>query len=325
MADHDQRLKSILQAFFVEFLALFFPKWAERLDASAAVWLDKEAFNDPPEGRRRVLDLLARVPVRPGTSPLPGNPTELIALVHTEIEAADRTTVAREQLWLGYAHLRSKYRLPVLPLAVYLNVGLEGVGVDEFTETFGDLEVVRFRCIYVGLPALDAVQYVAGENILGVALASLMRVPEAEQGRLISEALRRIAAANIDESRRFMLAEMVQAYWPLNEEQRKVYETMLGTPGFEGVRAMNKTERELGREEGVQTGLKQGLKQGLQQGHQQGHQQGQREAIIEILEYRFGELPPGAQNRIQTMDRQQLLDVKKRITSAQSLKDLGLE
>ena len=125
MADHDQRLKSILQAFFVEFLALFFPKWAERLDASAAVWLDKEAFNDPPEGRRRVLDLLARVPVRPGTSPLPGNPTELIALVHTEIEAADRTTVAREQLWLGYAHLRSKYRLPVLPLAVYLNVGLE--------------------------------------------------------------------------------------------------------------------------------------------------------------------------------------------------------
>ena len=72
---------------------------------------------------------------------------------------------------------------------------------------------------------------------------------------------------------------------------------------------MNKTERELGREEGVQTGLK----------------QGQQEAIKEILEYRFGELPQAAQNRIQTMDRQQLVDVKKRITSAQSLKDLGLE
>ena len=72
---------------------------------------------------------------------------------------------------------------------------------------------------------------------------------------------------------------------------------------------MNKTERELGREEGVQTGLK----------------QGQQEAIKEILEYRFGELPQVAQNRIQTMDRQQLVDVKKGITSAQSLKDLGLE
>ena len=102
-----------------------------------------------------------------------------------------------------------------------------------------------------------------------------MRVPESEQGRLISEALRRIAAANIDESRRFMLAEMVQAYWPLNEKQRTVYETMLGSPGFEGVKAMNKTERELGREEGVQ--------------------QGHREAIIEILQYRFGELPQVAQ------------------------------
>ena len=68
---------------------------------------------------------------------------------------------------------------------------------------------------------------------------------------------------------------------------------------------MNKTVREEGIEEGVQ--------------------KGQREAIIEILEYRFGELPPVAQNRIQTMDRQQLVDVKKRIMSAQSLQDLGLE
>ena len=148
-----------------------------------------------------------------------------------------------------------------------------------------------------------------------------MRVPEAEQGRLISEALRRIAAANIDESRRFMLAEMVQAYWPLNEEQRKIYETMLGTPGFEGVRAMNKTERELGREEGVQTGLK----QGLQQGHQQGHQLGQRELILKILQVQFGSLPEATQNRLQAMDQEQLVEVGLGISKAKSLRDLGLE
>ena len=62
--DHDQRFKILIQTFFLEFLLLFFKEWAERLDATAVEWLDKEVFLDPPDGPRRVLDLVGKLPPR---------------------------------------------------------------------------------------------------------------------------------------------------------------------------------------------------------------------------------------------------------------------
>ena len=56
--DHDQRFKTLIQEFFGDFLALFFRPWAERLDTEAVEWLTQEVFPDPPEGPRRVLDLV---------------------------------------------------------------------------------------------------------------------------------------------------------------------------------------------------------------------------------------------------------------------------
>src|SRR5260370_5884545 len=64
--DHDQRFKTLIQLFFQEFLLLFFKSWAERLDAAAVEWLDKEVFPDPPEGQRQILDLVGKLPTRRG-------------------------------------------------------------------------------------------------------------------------------------------------------------------------------------------------------------------------------------------------------------------
>jgi hypothetical protein len=73
MLDHDQRFKTLIREFFRDFLALFFADWERRLDCDAAEWLDKEVFPDPPEGPRRILDLVAKVPTRevvPGKRPV---------------------------------------------------------------------------------------------------------------------------------------------------------------------------------------------------------------------------------------------------------------
>jgi hypothetical protein len=85
--------------------------------------------------------------------------------------------------------------LPVLPIGLYLRVGLDGIGVDAYEEHFWELKAVLFQYLYVGLPALDAVEYVQGANWLGVALAALMRIPQDRAGWLGAEALRRIAEA----------------------------------------------------------------------------------------------------------------------------------
>ena len=69
-----------------------------------------------------------------------------------------------------------KHRLPVLPIVLYLSVGMDGIGEDTVIEYFGDWEVMRFRYLYVGLKSLDALEYASGDNWLGVALSALMIV-----------------------------------------------------------------------------------------------------------------------------------------------------
>src|SRR3954452_9605902 len=117
MHDPDQRFKALIQEFFEDFLLLFFADWAARLDCSKVEWLDKEVFPDPPEGTRRVLDLVAKLPTRQGIAN--SGPEELeqwLALVHIEIESPDKATPLRPRRFRYYVHLRDKYGMPVLPI-----------------------------------------------------------------------------------------------------------------------------------------------------------------------------------------------------------------
>src|SRR5206468_6288331 len=116
-----------------------------------------------------------------------------IALVHVEVESADTVAPLRRRMFEYYEHLRRQYGLPVLPIGLYLRVGLQGVGWDSYEEYFWEHRLLRFEYAYVGLPALPAEQYVSGEHLLGVALSSLMRVPPERRAELRAEALKRIA------------------------------------------------------------------------------------------------------------------------------------
>ena len=187
--DHDQRFKTLIREFFADFMRLFFAEWAELVDCGAAEWLEQESFPDPPGGPRRVLDLVARLPSR---RPQAGRPEPWLALIHIEIESPDSAAPFRRRMYRYNGHLRDQYDVPVLPIAVFLKVGLNGVGIDVYSESFGTLETVKFQYLYVGLPALDALQYVQGDNWLGVALAALMKIPKDQVAWLGAEALRRI-------------------------------------------------------------------------------------------------------------------------------------
>ena len=87
--DHDQRLKVLLKQFFEQFLRCFFPVWAARFDFRDLTWLDKEVFLAPPQGEKRALDLVARLHLQPEAPPPQPGLTELLALVHVEVEARD--------------------------------------------------------------------------------------------------------------------------------------------------------------------------------------------------------------------------------------------
>ncbi len=203
MADHDQRFKLLLEEFFPEFFLLFFPSWAARFDFTKIEWLKQEAFTDPTQGTRLLLDVVAKLATKqPVPGQRPGEPDSWVAVIHVEVEGADSVAALRPRMHDYHSELRQRNALPVLPLALYLHVGLDGIGIDVYEEYVFDLRILHFQYLYVGLPALDGEQYLTGENILGAALAALMRLPEARRTELCEQALRRVAGSEENDYRR---------------------------------------------------------------------------------------------------------------------------
>jgi hypothetical protein len=314
MSDHDQRFKVLLKEFFAEFLTLFFPERAARFDFSAIQWLDKEIFTDPPQGDMRQIDLVAQLALRSAQS---GLPEQAVALVHIEIESRDAVETLRRRMFEYYETLRRRHNCPVMPVAVYLRVGLDGIGVDGYEENFDDLDVLRFRYLYVGLPGLDAESYVQGGNWLGVGLSALMRVPRLRRAWLRSEALRRLVIEYQDNDyRRMLLMECVEAYAELDEEQQRVYQEMLQTERYKEIQPMMTTTFE----KGVAKGLEEGVAKGLQMGIAQGKLQ----TIRVLLEHRFGALSDAAQRKLTTFSAEQLDALTLAFDKAKSLEELGI-
>lgn len=305
MADHDQRIKNLLCEYFAEFFQLFFPAWAARFDFSTVEWLNQEVFPDPPQGQRRVLDIVAKLATR---EPVPAMRSDQgdnwIALVHVEIESADSVAALRPRMLDYYHFLRRKHQLPVLPIGFYMRVGLDGIGVDVYEERLWELPILHFQYLYVGLPALPAEEYVNGANWLGVALAALMAVTADRQAWLEAEALRRVRDCPHNEWRRFLLGDFICAYMPLSNEQRHEFKHLLDTEPYQGVREMNQTLASMYYDEGVE--------------------QGQRKALQILLEERFGPLDEQVRNRLQLLPGERLDALMRAAIKAQSLQELDL-
>jgi len=242
-------------------------------------------------------------------------PEEWLSLIHVEIESSDSVEPLRRRMHRYYTHLRDEHELPVLPIALYLRVGLEGIGFDEFRDGFGSLELLVFRYLYVGLPALDAVEYMQ-KNDLGVAMASLMKTPDDDRAALRAAMADVVIQMDRDEYRRYLLFDCIETYMVLNDEQQAEYERLLQTEQFQGAARMATTS--------LEKGLEQGLEQGLQQGLQQGAAQGRREMIQFLIEDRFGALSGAAKSRLDGMDDEELREVARKLFSAKSFDELGL-
>ena len=160
--------------------------------------------------------------------------------------------------------------------------------------------LLRFEYAYVGLPALDATEYVAGPNLLGVALAALMRVPAEDRARLKAEGLERIAISGENEARKYLFAECFDNYLKLGETERAEYERLQAERFVEG-----KT---------MATGwLEQGRVRGL------------REAACKQLEKKFGPLGPDVPLQLDRLPIERIEQLLIEILDAESLDDLGLE
>ena len=307
MRDHDQRFKELIKEFLAEFFLLFFAAWYERFDFSQVEWLEQELHLDPPQGQKEAIDLLARIGIRPGVEPRPNEPRQQTVLIHIEVEWPDGIEAFRRRMYEYYRDLSRKYPdLDILPIALYLRVGLDGRGIDVYERYFWERRPLRFEYDYVGLPALPAEEYLRGRNLLGVSWSALMRMPRERRAQAAVEALERIVASTEHPWRKLMLAECVQGYAPLDESQRIELTSLLQEPQREGVRQMFKTSS--------------------QEGEERGEKKGRQEMLLRLLQRRFSiPLSPEIKQRITALSTEALDDLAENLFTTKSLKELGLE
>lgn len=170
--------------------------------------------------------------------------------------------------------------------------------------------------MYVGLPRLDAVEYVQRGRPLGAALVSLMSVPSERRAWLNVEARQRIAAAGLNEYLTFLLSECLEAYLNLTPDEMSEVERLLQQDDYQEARQMAVTTFE--------RGVQQGELKGRQEGRQEGYELGLRRAIDVQLRTRFAAIPDAALARLERMKEPELVELLEQLTGATSLAELGL-
>jgi hypothetical protein len=294
---HDQLFKDLLRAFFQEFMELFFPDVAARLDFARITFLDKELFTDLPEGEQRDADLVAEAYT------VDGEP-ELI-LTHIEVQAWRRGTFPA-RMHTYYMMLYLRHRVPVLPIAIFLSPGAGGLTEEHHYERVFDRQVVHFTYSAVGLPDMEADDYLTSDSPLACALSALMRVSKSGKAAQKYVSLRLIAGSGMDDARKMLLANVVETYLMLNTEEKTTFEQLAAQPEAKEVREMISVYEERGIEKGIT--------------------KGKRDMLLRMMAVKFGSLPNDVHLKLEAIESPDLLDtLSERFLTATSLEEMKIE
>lgn len=300
MTSHDQLFKDLVVHFFADLVRLMAPRLARRLRAEEVTWLRGELHTDLPEGSRRQLDLVAEVPAR-------GGAPELV-LVHVEIESTARSAIGR-RMWRYGMQLRLRHDRPVLPLVIFLSGGPRGIAWRGEVERLWEVELARFRYLAWGIGGSPAERYARRPEPLAWALAALMRPRRWRPAQHKLECLRRIAHADLDEARRFLLANCVETYLQLEPSEQESYANLPGYVHDEEVREMEMTWAEKMTEKG----------------RVEGRVDGMRRLVLHLAERRWGGVDEGTRRRIEAIDSAESLErLHDRLLTAASPEEAGL-
>ncbi|MBI3270893.1 MAG: hypothetical protein HYZ53_17965 [Planctomycetes bacterium] len=312
--EHDAFFKTLLKAFFADFVRLLFPGKAARIDFRTVTFLDKEVHTDLPRGRERRLDLLAEVKTRAGKRER--------LLVHVEIEAPPRQAPAA-RLFRYFETLDLRHRRPVFPIALVLARAGRGEGlVRREHHTMGlDEDVCTFRFWQVALGSLPGERYVGSRNPLAPALAALM-VPGSRRRRDWKlKCLRAIARVRANDARRSLLLDCVETYLPLTPREQASMDRALRRPENKECLQMKK----LWSERIAEKAEKKGVKLGESRGVKLGESRAKRETLLALMQTKFGPLPRITARRVAAIGNSRRLDtLLRRVLTAATLEGMGL-
>ncbi|MEZ4727163.1 MAG: DUF4351 domain-containing protein [Caldilineaceae bacterium] len=291
---HDRLFKEFLYRFLPDFLWIFFPAEAERLNFATLRFLDKELVINFAGQELRITDLVAEVETWDGI------PEAII--LHVEIEGRDKQSLP-QRMSEYYVLLRIFRQKLVLPLALVLLPGAGGLQWQSYSETIFGHEVLHFRYGQVGIRDLSGQQYLAENSPVAAALTVLMQ-PEGESPAFIKlVALQKVVESNLSDGDKFFLVEFMNTYAPTGE---------LFDPREEIMQKLADVEMTWGERLRAE-------------GRVEGRAEGERKMLLRLLTLMFGAVPTALAERIDTItDESALLMLAQQILTLKRLDDLVL-
>lgn len=220
----DKLFKTAFKLFLRSLVELVRPQLAARLDLDHAQALDPAQLPDFRKAGHVEPDLVVEAKARRGKPRL--------VVVHVEAEGTFRRQIDDRMMEYGL-HLFLKNKKPVVSIAVFLSGGPAGVTIREVTSSAEEdgeeeWEAIRFRYLAFGLSKSLAEEYVDRPQPLAPALAALMRSKKWNRVEKKIRCFRAIAQAeDLDVSRRYVLARIVNTYLKLDEDEQRCYDAEL--------------------------------------------------------------------------------------------------
>ncbi len=299
---HDRLFKEFLYRFLPDFLWIFFPAEAERLNFATLRFLDKELIINFSGQELRITDLVAEVETWDGV------PEAII--LHVEIEGRDKQTLS-QRMSEYYVLLRIFRQKLVLPLALVLLPGAGGLHWHTYSEMIFGHEVLRFQYGQVGIRDLSSQTYLTENSPVAAALTVLMQ-PEGESPAFLKlMALQKVIESDLLDGDKLFLVEFMNTYAPIGE---------LFDPREEIMQKLANVEMTWGERLRAE-----GRTEGRIEGRTEGRIEGERKMLLRLLSLMFGEVPVPLMTRINTLtDESTLTLLAQQILTIKRLEDLVL-
>lgn len=285
---HDRLFKELLYRFLPDFLWIFFPNEAERLNFATLRFLDKELIVNFAGQELRITDIVAEVETWDGISET--------VILHIEIEGRDKYALPR-RMSEYYVLLRMFRQKLVLPLALVLQPGVGGLLWQTYQESIFGHQVLQFSYGQVGIRDLSSQTYLAENSPVAAALTVLMQPQGESQAWIKLVALQKVVESNLSEGDKFFLVEFMNTYAPTGELFDPREEIMQKLADVE----MTWSERL----------------------RAEGRAEGERKMLLRLLTLMFGEVPGYLVERINTItDEAMLATLAQQILTIKHIEEL---
>ncbi|NNU91658.1 Rpn family recombination-promoting nuclease/putative transposase [Anoxybacillus sp. CHMUD] len=208
--DHDRLFKELIQAFFEEFILLFFPEMYEYIDFQHLSFLSGELFTDVTAGEKYRVDLLVETKLKGEDG---------LIIVHIENQSYVQPSFP-ERMFIYFSRLFEKYRTNVVPIAVF---SYDTIRDEPSSSTlqlpFGN--ILHFRFFTVELRKQNWRNYIRIDNPIAAALLSKMGYTESERIELKKQFLRMLVRLELDEAKQRLLIGFFETYVRLSDDEEQ--------------------------------------------------------------------------------------------------------